>query len=255
MTQDKPIFTGLDRNTTRWAEKRYEEYITGHNIESKSDKDLLIDLIKWEALQSANWEKYHDADSEITKLNKELKKLIESGEPSDKEDLEAYKKRQKEIDSKISSLEKDQISATKQIEVTQKNILEIKEKLGLFKEKEETSLTSILKDYYERIDDYINTGENGIVTNFRCPKCGEISVIIEDVLNKEVKPHPFFIDSNIIFNKHLFDCMDAKKITKEDVAIILKTTPQYIEQLYQEIYIREKHKSITITHEEEMKNE
>lgn len=240
IAENKPVFTGLDRNKTRWAEKRYDEYVKSHNIESKSDKDLLVDLIKWEALQESQWDKFYDAEAEITKTKKEIKKLGE------KEETEKVKDRIKELEKVISSCESDQYKATKQIEVTQENILEIKKNLGLFKEKEQENLTDVLKDLYERIDDYVNEGENGIVTNFRCPKCGEISVIIEDVCNKEVKPHPFFIDSNILFNKHLFDCMDAKKITKEDVAIILKTTPQYIDQLYQEIYLREKHKEITM---------
>jgi hypothetical protein len=124
-------------------------------------------------------------------------------------------------------------------------IIQLKEKLGLLEEKELKDWVIFWKDLLESIDIYINTGENGVICHLKCPHCGMMYLARKDIKDFELLPHPFFIERNIIYNKKLFDLLHEKKLTFEEVAEILDTHSQFIEKLYNKIYLKEKEKEVT----------
>jgi len=203
----KVDWSGLDRIEKKWADKRFNEYKERFHIESYSDLQLLEELVKREALQERHWKR-------LGKISEKAKKAGETFVIP------------KELNYGLNQ--------------NLEQILILKEKLGLFEEKSQLEWVKFWKSLIKKIDKYVNSGENGVVAHIKCGYCGRVFLARKNIKDFETLPHPFFTDRNIIYNKHLFDLLDQKKITSEDVAKILNTTPQFIEKLYKEKYLKEK---------------
>lgn len=204
----KPAWVGLDRNETRWAKKRFDDYQLAAHIDSFSDCELLEELVKREALQERTWKT-----------------------------SEAIAEKSKEIDGKKSAAPKYLIE---DLNNNLEQILILKEKLGLSVIKKEDFLEQ-WKKILSQVDLYVNQGENDYVFHFKCPDCGRMTLLRKDLTQFiETIKHPFFTDGNLIYNKRLFKLLDEKKITEEDVAVILDCHPQFVEKTYKDIYLKEK---------------
>jgi DNA-directed RNA polymerase subunit RPC12/RpoP len=120
------------------------------------------------------------------------------------------------------------------IDSVHKNLREINElklKLGLIGEKREElksdayKALDLLKDKFKKW-----RSENQGTRHLVCPHCGKMIMLKIRTNIWEAQKHPFFQD-RILTNKHLVQLYAEKKLTKEDVAAILETSPDYVDWL------------------------
>jgi len=121
-----------------------------------------------------------------------------------------------------------------------KNLKELsvnKEKLGLIgKDKEEADNDGfrILQNLKEKFKIW---GENNQGTRtLACPCCGEM-ILLKIRMDKWIpQKHPFFKD-RFLANKHLMRLYLQQKLTKEDIASVLGSSPDYIEWLVETLWM------------------
>ena len=119
-----------------------------------------------------------------------------------------------------------------------KNVMQIttlKETLGLVKdgkEEAQTGLTTIdlLKKKFKKWREE-NQGSRTCV----CPECSKMIILKIRTDAWTAEQHPFFKD-RILANDHLVKMYQTGKITKEDVALVLGTAPDYTEWLIEKWY-------------------
>jgi len=112
-----------------------------------------------------------------------------------------------------------------------KQVMDLKESLGLTQEKEDKKDTvKVLDDLTQRFHKWINKPDNRSNFEFQCPKCGETYLIRRrlDKEKDEVKDHPWFIDGGILFNKQIFIDLELGKISEDQAARYLNATLDYI---------------------------
>ena len=211
MSEDfKLSLVGLDRNEGIAAKKRFDAYCKNYHISSFSNLSDLNELVKLEALRESKWKEIQDLKKKAEKAN-----------------LDSYS---------IPS------TSTKSLADLNEQIDNCKDRLGIVEDKKNETFIDMWGKILEQIDLYSNSGEKGVECVMRCPydDCGRLVRIHKDVAGWESVPHPFFHKNNTIYNPHLFKLLDEKKITAEDVATILQSHVQYIEFLFNDIYLPEK---------------
>jgi len=107
----------------------------------------------------------------------------------------------------------------------QNQILNLKEKLGIFEDKKQTdSLVYIqkLKKKFKKWQEE-NQGSRTCI----CPHCSKMIMLKIRTEAWEEQKHPFFKD-RILANEHLVKLYQEKKIIKEDVAKILGCSTDYV---------------------------
>ena len=198
-----------DRNEKASAIKRFDAYCHTYHITSHSDLELLKELIRKELLNESLW-------SDLKSQETLIKKAGQSFTPP--------------------------TNLTKAINENTTQILEVKERLGLFEERKTESFVDFWKNLLQKINLYANSGENGVECVVKCPddQCGKLFRIKKDIKGWDSVPHPFFREGNQIYSKKLFSLIDEKKITCEDVAEVLQTNSMYIDKIFKEIYLIEK---------------
>jgi hypothetical protein len=127
------------------------------------------------------------------------------------------------------------VQMLQQVTELNKQILELKEKLGLVKKEDanfintwETLKKKALK-YYEE-----HSGCNTV----KCPYCQQFfHLLIDRTDYKEIKSTWF--KNSILYNKKVFDLYHNKVITKQDVAEVLGVSEMYVEYIYENLYLKE----------------
>ena len=116
-------------------------------------------------------------------------------------------------------------------------VLKYKEALKMDKEKEQSEwieVWEILKkkalNYYEE-----SRGENTL----KCPYCQGIFHLLVRLENKDIIKSTWFKKS-LLYNKKVFELYHDKKITKDEAAEILGVSIQYIDYLYENLFLKEK---------------
>jgi hypothetical protein len=111
-------------------------------------------------------------------------------------------------------------------------ILHLKEKLGInkeIKEDEFTSLQLLKKRFAQHIME--NRAEHTLWVPYTCSACGkqdvESHLLRMRVKDYEVLKHPFF-SGRFLWNSEIMNDAENKKITIEQAARYLKTSPDYI---------------------------
>jgi len=193
---------GLEDTEKRNAHKKFDEYCEAYHISSVSDLQLLEELVYRETLGSRI--KYTIADK---KKNQE--------------------KEQKEI-----TVAKYMIEALNE---NLEQILALKEKLGLFENKDGQSGFEYIQQLKEKFKKWMaeNNGSRTVV----CPHCSKLILLKIRTDIWEAQQHPMFKDK-ILYNQHLIDMYLAGKITAEDVAKVLGTSPKYCEWLIEKFHQR-----------------
>jgi hypothetical protein len=116
----------------------------------------------------------------------------------------------------IESL-KDKLSLTQK--ETQKNVLE-----------EWNKLKNKALSYYRD-----NAGCNVV----KCPECKKLFMILKDVKGHTTEKITFF-KRTLLYNKALFELYDKKVIDTAKMAEILGVSPDYIELIYNQIYLNDR---------------
>jgi len=201
---------GLNRTEFKHGLRKFEEYTNIYHITQFSDLQLLESLIFYEIAEERMKISIDEKKTALEKKNKELPE----------KDQKEYSIPTYIHDALNSNLEQ---------------ILTLKEKLGLLTNKDgEDSFKYIqlLKDKFAKWMEE-NNGSRTIV----CPFCSKIVLLKIRTDIWETQQHPMFKDKTL-YNQHLIDMYLANKITAEDVAKVLGTSPKYTEWLIEKFHQR-----------------
>lgn len=205
--KDKLIVKDLDiknmfvnKDETEDAEKLLKKYVNTYSIETVSERESLKQLIFLEVFN--------------IRLQRELNTCHESQQPSPPKTIEA-------LHSNLN-----QISA-------------LKEKIGLCASKKDKNINEgyavfeTLKKKWK-----IWREENQGSRTLSCPHCGKMTLLKIRTDIWEALKHPYFKD-RVLANDHLMELYKTNKITKNDIALILGTSIDYIDWLVKKIYFKE----------------
>ena len=193
---------GLTKQEKFAGNKKFADYRSHYHVEAYSDMQMLEELIYREILQER------------------LKHKIEQLE-------EKYKKEEKEYSVPRHVVE----TMNENFE----QVLSIKEKLGMFTNKEGDDSFKYIQQLKEKFKIWCseNTGSRTLV----CPHCSKIVLLRIRTDIWEAQQHPMFKDKTL-YNQHLIDMYLTGKINAEDVAKVLGTSPKYCEWLIEKFHQR-----------------
>ena len=197
--------TGLSVSEKNAAKKRFEDYISAYpHLNKLSLLQLLEELVFLEAIS----ERYKNKIAKISK-NKQVK------------------------DSGVvpSNLMKELGENTKQV-------LELKEKLGLFESKGKIDAFTDLENLKKKFELYRN--EHPLSFKVTCCHCGKVFFLKRRTENYDPFISPFFAEDKILINKPLMDLYFAKKITKEEVSKVLGTSKDYVDWIIAKFFNKNK---------------
>jgi len=198
----KPEFQGLITKEKHTAEKLFEAYRDRYNISSFSDLQLLTTLVFREILQIRYKKK-------ISSLNKNL----------------AVKDAQIIPRHLMDSLDSNE-----------EKILILKEKLNLFKERQEEDPFNYLETLKKKFELYRKDYPEEFKTT--CPFCSEVFFLNIRTTNYKESKLKLYKDK-VLCNEHLWHCYKENKITKTDMASILNVSADYVDWLESKIYYKE----------------
>jgi len=212
------------------------------------DKQLTSTVKKRFALKDLGVHKLF-SDKDEVKLAKDLAKLyLDEFIPktiSDKNNLcsviylEVLQKRLQDVMNELTAQGASAIPLNL-VDTIHKNLKELaanKERLGLIgKEKEET-----LNDGYKSLQSIkekfkVWRSENQGSRTMVCPHCGKMTMLKIRMDKWLTQQHPFFKD-RFLANKHLMRLYLTDKLTKDDIAKILDSSPDYIDWLVETLWM------------------
>jgi hypothetical protein len=201
---------GLDRTEYKHGLKKFQEYTNIYHITQFSDLQLLESLIFYEIAEERM---KISIDEKKTALEKKNKTLPE--------------KEQKEYS--IPTYIHDALNSNLE------QILTLKEKLGLLTNKEGDDSFKVIQQLKEKFK--IWCSENNGSRTLVCPHCSKLVLLRIRTDIWETQQHPMFKDKTL-YNQHLVDMYLTGKITAEDVAKVLGTSPKYTEWLIEKFHQR-----------------
>ena len=214
----------------------------------RDDKILRKEVIKRIALKELEVHKLFDDDKEI-KLAKDLaQRYLTEFTPktiSDKNNLKSViylEVLQFRLQAVMNELTAQGATAIplNLVDSIHKNLKEIaanKERLGLIgkeKEQKENDGFKTLQNVKEKFKIWMenNQGSRSLV----CPSCGQM-VMLKIRMDKWIpQKHPFFKD-RFLANKKLMQLYLQKRLTKEEIAEVLNSSPDYIDWLIETLWM------------------
>ena len=115
-------------------------------------------------------------------------------------------------------------------------IADLKNKLGLTKQREEQDPLRVLTTLKKRFEKYINEHRDDFLT--KCWKCGEMILLRRQTKDYISGKHPF-LKGNVLYNKSLLKLVVENKITAEEAAKVLDTSSDFINWVIKEHYLKE----------------
>ena len=197
---------GLDKEEAKRANKLFNEYKDNYNINNFSDIQLLEDLVYREIKQDSYKRK-------LEEINRNIKEAQKDG---GKETLANI------VPKAVLSAFDDNLT----------QILILKEKLGLFREKTEDEYKAfqILEKKFETWEK--NHAEERKVT---CPFCSQL-FFLHIKTDKYKESGLKLFKNKVLCNESLWKIYKEKKITKQEFAEILNVSTDYIDFLEKKIY-------------------
>ena len=197
--------TGLTVSEKHQAKKLFNSYRDKYNIGNVSDLQLLSDLVYREILQL----RYKTKIGEIDKN----KKVGEIGTIIPRNILNALNDNSNQI-------------------------IVLKEKLGLFEErKNKEDWLEYWGRLKKKLQVYAET-HKGACT-FKCPKCGEYALLLKKIDDYNTFNFNWF-KGTFIYNELLMEEIEKKTLTIKRVSEIIGCSSEYIEGLYNKVYLEEK---------------
>jgi len=191
-------FVGLNEVETKKALTLYDQYVSEHSFESLAEKSTLINLVYLEV------------------LNDRIKLFIE----------QEFKDKNGAIPLKMNE----------QLTYNTTQIMQLKEKLGMLKDKADESALELMNELKEKALVYYS--EHAGCTTVRCPNCQQLFNLLMDISNLTPEKCTFFKDT-LLYNLPLLNLYHLKKITKEEVANVLGVHQNYVDFIYNNLYLRE----------------
>jgi len=215
---------------------------------ARDDKVLRKEVINRIALKELEVHKLFTEDNDIKLAKSLVKRYLTEFTPktiSDKNNLKSViylEVLQSRLQTVMNDLTKQGATAIplNLVDSIHKNLKEIannKERLGLIgkdKDKEKSDAFSALQSVKEKFKMWMeqNQGSRSLV----CPCCGEM-VMLKIRMDKWIpQKHPFFKD-RFLANKHLMKLYLQKKLSREDIAGVLNSSPDYIDWLVETLWM------------------
>jgi len=183
---------GLEDTEKRNAHKKFDEYCEAYHISSVSDLQLLEELVYRETLGAR------------------IKNTI------------ADKKKNQEQEKKEITVAKYMIEALNE---NLEQILALKEKLGLFENKDGQNGFDYIQQLKEKFKNWEE--QNQLCRETKCPHCSKMILLHLRIDKYEAIKHPYFTDL-IIGNEEMWKWVKEGKISKEELAKALGISPKYI---------------------------
>jgi hypothetical protein len=203
---------GLSRTEFKYGKEKFEQYCSIYHISQFSDLQLLEELTFREILQEQFKVQIEEKKTATAKKNKTLK-----DEDQKEIAIPTYV-----VDAMNKNLEQ---------------VLSLKEKLGLLNKEDQNDGFTYIEQLRKKF--VLWEKENQASRTFVCPCCSKMLMLHVKPDVWEVQEHKFFRDK-ILCNEHLVKLFKENKITKEDVALILGTSPQYVLWLIEKWYQNDK---------------
>jgi len=192
-------FVGLDEIEQKKAIQLYERYVTEHSFESLAEKSTLVNLVYLEI------------------LNDRIKLFIKQ-----------------EGEEKKGAIP---LRMNEQLTFNTTQIMSLKEKLGMLKNKEDESALDLINELKEKALTYYN--EHSGETYVKCPECQNLFRLLMKVDGLEPAKATFFRGTTL-YNVKLMELYHYKKVTLEDCAEIMGVNSKYITFIYENIYLKPK---------------
>jgi hypothetical protein len=192
-------FVGLDETEQKKALQLYERYVSEHSFESLAEKSTLVNLVYLEI------------------LNDRIKLFI-AQEMKDK-------------DGAIP------LRMNEQLTFNTTQIMQLKEKLGMLKNKGDENALDLKNELEEKALTYYN--EHAGETYVKCPECQNLFRLLMKVDGLEPAKATFFRGTTL-YNQKLMELYHYKKVTLDEVAEIMGVNNKYITFIYENIYLKPK---------------
>jgi hypothetical protein len=190
-------FVGLNDKEKQKAVNLYDQYVTEHSFESLAEKSTLINLVYLEI------------------LNDRVKLFIEQ-----------------EGNEKKGAIP---LRMTEQLVENTNQIMSLKEKLGMLKNKEDENALDLINELKEKALTYYN--EHAGETYVKCPECQNLFRLLMKVDGLEPAKATFFRGTTL-YNQKLMELYHYKKITLDELAEIMGVNHKYITFIYENIYLK-----------------
>lgn len=115
-------------------------------------------------------------------------------------------------------------------------IADLKNKLGLTKQREEQDPLKVLTTLKKRFEKYVNEHRDDFLV--KCWKCGEMILLRRQTKDYISGKYPF-LKGNVLYNKPLLKLVIENKITAEEAAKVLGTSSDFINWVIKEHYSKE----------------
>ncbi len=192
-------FVGLKDDEIEKALSLYYKYLDENSYESLAEKSTLVRLVYFEIIKD--------------RLQRLLKQ--ESEDKNGAVNLRSLEEL-RELDTKIT---------------------ELKEKLGMMKNKNNDSVYQLWKELEEKCLKYYE--EHAAEFQNKCPYCNKLfpSILPPEKLTPQVSS---WFKGTDLYNEEVFNLYHNKIITEEQAAKILGVSKFYIPYIYQEIFLKKK---------------
>lgn len=140
----------------------------------------------------------------------------------------------------IAQEEKDKNGAiplrmTEQLLENTNQLMALKEKLGMMKDAEAESALDLFNELKEKALAYYN--EHAGETYVKCPECQSLFRLLMKVDGLEPAKATFFRGTTL-YNAKLMELYHYKKLTKEEISEILGVHTNYVDFIYNNIYLK-----------------
>jgi len=200
----KKAFSGLISSEIKQAVEIYKEYLSQNLFESYAEKSKLIGMVYKKMLRQ-RMQKFMEDEYTKTNAKGEQVGAIPLGIA------------QKMLDLDSSIAEDERV-------------------LGLLKEKETDSFSSVWNELKTKAKEYYNTHAGEIY--YKCPYCLQLSRQIMKLDGYDIKKASFFRGTTL-YNKPLLKAYHEKKLTIEEVAKILDVNHKYVTLIYEQIFLKD----------------
>jgi len=193
----------IDDIEKKFAVDLINRYLSQSSFENEADKDTLKQLIDTQLL--------------VERIKAQLKKEYEKANPG------------------------LPIQMIEQLRETEAQILELKEKLGLTtKDRQEASWVEEWNKLKKKALKYAEEHKGCNVV--KCPYCQKMYLLLIRTEHLTSEKCTWF-KGTILYNKQLFNLLDTKRISEDELADILGVSKFYVTHIYNNLYLKEKAES------------
>jgi len=124
-----------------------------------------------------------------------------------------------------------------QLTTLNEQITDLKEKLGLTKKEDQKTVLDEWNRLKAKALAYYK--ESAGCNVVKCPECKKLFMILKNMKDCTAEKIPWF-KKTLLYNKKLFELYEQGRVTKEEMALILGVSNEYITLIYENTYKNDK---------------